>query len=230
MHFIVLILFLLLLIFGPQLWAKATFKRYSTPLDSIPGTGGEFARHLLAQLDISDVSVEETQPGGDHYDPQSRTVRLSPENYRVNSLTAITVAAHEVGHAIQHDKNEKKLKWRTQLVHFSQASQKMGSAAMLLVPVVTAITRSPNAGLLMIVLGLISLLSATLVHLITLPVELDASFRKALPILKQGKYINTKDEPATKKILQAAAWTYVAASLASVLNIWRWMALLKRAR
>lgn len=229
MPYILLIIIILAIIFGPQFWASHTFKRYAKPLDRIPGTGGELARHLLDRFEMQDVGVEKTKPGGDHYDPSSRMVRLSPDNFDQKSLTAIAVAAHEVGHAIQHQRNESKLAWRTRLITFAQGAQRIGAGAMIVVPVVTAITRSPHATLFMIALGLISMGSATLVHLVTLPVEFDASFGKALPILKKGEYIKAEDEAAVHQILKAAALTYVAASLASLLNIWRWVALLRRA-
>jgi len=229
MHFLLIAIILVLLVFGPQLWARYTFQRYAKPLDRISGTGGELARHLLDRFDMEDVQVEETTPGGDHYDPTSRTVRLAPDNYNNNSLTAVAVATHEVGHAIQHHRNESGLKLRTRLVRVAQSAQQIGAGAMLIVPIIMAITRMPSTGLLFALLGLLSMGSATLVHIVTLPVELDASFGKALPILRQGEYIKAEDEVAIRRILKAAALTYVAASLASLLNIWRWLALLRRA-
>lgn len=229
MHFILIAIFIALLVFGPQLWARYTFRRYAETLERISGNGGELARHLLDRFDMRDVQVEQTEPGGDHYDPVSRTVRLGPDNYADNSLTAIAVATHEVGHAIQHHHNEPHLKLRTRLVRIAQSAQQIGAGAMFIVPLVMAVTHRPSAGILFVLLGLLSMGSATLVHLVTLPVELDASFGKALPILRQGEYIQAKDEVAVQRILRAAALTYVAASLASLLNIWRWFALLRRA-
>lgn len=226
MHILLIILALLAIIFGPQWWASYTFRRYATKQDHIQGTGGELARHLLDRNDMKDVAVEVTEEG-DHYDPISRTVRLSPNNYNDNSLTAVAVSAHEVGHAIQHHNNEAKLALRSRLVGLAQKSEKLGSAIMIVMPFVMIITRSPIAGLIFTLAGLASMAGATLVHLITLPVEWDASFGKALPILKSG-YIHEEDIAAIEKILKAAALTYVAASLASLLNVWRWIALLRR--
>jgi Zn-dependent membrane protease YugP len=198
-------------------------------LQRIPGTGGELARHLLDRYGMQDVVVEKTEQGGDHYDPESRIVRLSPDNYDRNSLTAVAVAAHEVGHAIQHQRNEPKLALRHRLVKVAQTTQRLGAGAMFLLPVAVAITRAPSAALLMAAVGVGSMASATLVHLVTLPVELDASFGKALPILKAGHYIQSGDENAVRKVLRAAALTYVAGSLASLLNLARWLAFLRRA-
>lgn len=227
MHFILAGIVLLVLIFGPQLWAKRTFLRYSRELTHIPGTGGELARHLLNKFDLQGVQVEITALG-DHYDPESKTVRLIESNFNGKSLTAIAVAAHEVGHAIQHAQNNPMLTLRTRLVKTAQVAQQVSSLAFIGIPVITAITRAPSAGALMFLIAIGSMLLSTLVHLITLPVEWDASFGKALPILKQGQYINEDELGAANKILKAAAFTYVAGSLASLLNLARWIAILRR--
>ena len=227
MPYLLLAILIVILIFGPQLWARFTFSHYSKPRDDIPGTGGELARHLLDRFGLDEVQVESTEHG-DHYDPQTRCVRLSPDNYKGKSLTAIAVAAHETGHALQHHGGEKLLTLRTRLIGFAQYAQQLGAAFMVAIPVITAITRIPHTGLLMFGLGLLSMGMATVVHLVTLPVEWDASFGKALPILKAGNYIEEKDEKAVKRILRAAALTYFAASLASLLNLWRWLAMLRR--
>lgn len=229
MHIVIIILLLILLIMGPQWWARLTFRRYNKSLSRIPGTGGELARHLLDRFDMADVPVEKTEPGGDHYDPEQRVVRLSPDNYEHNSLTAVAVAAHEVGHAIQHQRREPKLALRHQLVKLAQTTQRLGAAAMVMLPLAMLITRAPATGLIMGVIGLGSMAIATLVHLVTLPVELDASFGKALPILRAGQYIQPEDEAAVRRVLRAAAFTYVAGSLASLLNLARWLAFLRRA-
>ena len=229
MHVLLIILLLLVLILGPQWWARYTFRRYAGVLERIPGTGGELARHLLDRFELPDVGVERTEQGGDHYDPEHRVVRLGPDNYDNNSLTAVAVAAHEVGHAIQHQRNEPKLALRTRLVRLAQTTQQIGAGAMFLLPVVMAITRAPSAGLLMGAIGLGSMASATLVHLVTLPVEIDARFGTALPLLRSGRYIRPEDEVAVRRVLRAAASTYVAGSLASLLNLARWLAFLRRA-
>lgn len=228
MHWILLSLILLALVFGPQLWARYTFSRYSKPLERIPGTGGELARHLLDRFEMEHVTVERTETQGDHYDPTAKVVRLSPDNFDRNSLTAVAVATHEVGHAIQDHHNDSRLKLRTRLVGAAQRAQQLGAAAMIVLPVVMVLTRSPGAGVLMVLLGLGSMGTATIVHLVTLPVEVDASFGKALPILKEGQYIQPRDERAVRRILRAAAMTYFAASLASLLNLYRWIGFLLR--
>ena len=228
MHLIVLSLLVLAVIFGPQLWAQYTFRRYSQALAAIPGSGGELARHLLQRFEMHEVKVEETTQQGDHYDPMRKAVCLSSSNYRDNSLTAVAVAAHEVGHAIQHHRQEAMLSLRTRLAMLALLAQKLGAAAMMAMPLVIFLTRAPSSALVMGALGLGSLLIGTLVHLVTLPVEIDASFGKALPILVQGNYIRKEDEPAVRQILRAAAFTYLAASLSSLLNLWYWLRVLRR--
>ena len=227
MHFVILTLLVLLVVFGPQLWARYTFSRYSKPLEHIPGSGGELAKHLLERFKMDGVKVEKTERQGDHYDPFRKVVCLSLSNHDDNSLTAVAVAAHEVGHAIQDHRGEAMLAWRTRLAMVAMLVQKIGAAAMMAMPIVMLISRAPSSGLLMAVIGIGSMLLATLVHLVTLPVEIDASFGKALPLLIEGQYIRPQDEPAVRRILRAAAFTYVAASLASLLNLWRWFRILR---
>lgn len=227
MHFILILLIALIVLFGPQWWAQYTFKRYAKPLDKLQGTGGELARHLLDRFDMQHVKVEKTEPDSDHYDPNDLAVRLSPNNFDDKSLTAIAVAAHEVGHAMQHYRKEPLLLWRGRLAVFANSVQKFGVAAMMLMPVITAATRVPAIGGITFLVGIGSMFLATLVHLITLPVETDASFKKALPILEAG-YVDADDMPKVRRILRAAALTYLAGSLSSLLNLWRWIAILRR--
>lgn len=227
MHFILIGVLLLGLLYGPQLWARYTFKKYSEQQEHFPGTGGELARHLLNEFDLQSVSLEVTEQG-DHYDPENRVVRLSSQNFNSKSLTAIAIAAHEVGHAIQHAQHHPLLSLRTKLIKTAAIAEKLSSLALIAIPIITLITRSPSAGLLMFLVAISSMLLSIIIHLITLPVEWDASFSKALPILKKGNYINEQENIAAQKILRAAALTYVASSLASLLNFWRWLAILRR--
>lgn len=227
MHIVLLSLLLMAVVFGPQWWAQYTFRRYSQPLARIPGSGGELAKYLLERFNMDSVKVEKTERQGDHYDPSRRVVCLSPSNHDDNSLTAVAVAAHEVGHAIQHQRGEAMLLLRTQLSLLAMRVQKIGVAAVLVMPLVMLLTRAPVTGLLLAGITIGSMLLATLVHVVTLPVEIDASFGKALPVLLEGQYIQPQDEAAVRRILRAAALTYVAASLASLLNFWRWFRVLR---
>ncbi|RKZ75677.1 MAG: peptidase [Gammaproteobacteria bacterium] len=227
MPILILLLILLALIFGPQFWAKRVLTKYSRHRKDFPGTGSEFAYHLLNQLDMSNIKVEITELG-DHYDPIEKTVRLSQANWEGKSLTAIATAAHEIGHAIQDNIGYQPLQARTRLVGIAQIAEKVGAGLMIMIPVIAIIARIPAAGFLMFLGGLASLGASVIVHLVTLPVEWDASFKRALPILAKGEYLSTKDQKAARKILTACALTYVAGSLTSLLNLWRWIAILRR--
>ncbi|RKZ91313.1 MAG: peptidase [Candidatus Parabeggiatoa sp. nov. 1] len=227
MHILILLLLLLAVIFGPQIWAKKILTKYSKPREDLPGTGGELAQHLLDQMEMSHIKVEVTELG-DHYDPIEKTVRLSQANWEGKSLTAVATAAHEVGHAIQDHVGYQPLHVRTKLVGMAQTAEKIGAGLMIMIPIITIVARIPAAGVLMFLGGLASLGTSVVVHLVTLPVEWDASFKRALPILKKGEYISVKDQGAARRILTACALTYVASSLASLLNLWRWIAILRR--
>lgn len=228
MPYLILVILLLALLFGPQLWVQYVLRKYNTPQDHIPGTGGELAQHLIERFQLDGVAVEQTEKGGDHYDPTNKKVRLSPEYFDTNSLTAVAIAAHEVAHAIQHHRDEPLLKLRTRLSYLAITAQKLSGGLLVVIPIIMAITRAPSAGIAMFVIGLGSMLLGTLIQLVTLPVEIDASFNKALPVLKEGNYINDKDEKSITKILRAAAFTYLAGSLSSLLNLWRWVAIFKK--
>jgi len=210
----------------PGVWVKRTMARHHQPANRYQGTGAELARFLLGKLNLGHVRVERTDPGTDHYDPGSRTVRLGPENYDGRSLTAVAVAAHEVGHAIQHADGYQPLVLRTRLVGFSGKAQRAGSFLLLAAPVAMVLTRSPAAGLLLLVGGLLSMGTAVLVHLLTLPTEVDASFRRALPMLEAG-VLKPEDRAGARRILTAAAFTYVAAALGSLLNVWVWLRMIR---
>ncbi len=227
MLFVLSAILILVVVFGPQLWARHTFAKYAVEQANMRGTGGELAQHLVKRLGLDGVVVEETEHG-DHYDPEAKAVRLSSANFNGKSLTAISVAAHEVGHAIQDQEGSSLLSNRTRWVRFAHVTDKVGSMAILAMPVLALITKAPAVAGLMVVLALGSMLVSTIVHFITLPVELDASFKKALPILKKGEYIEPADEHAVNAVLKAAAYTYVAASLSSLLNLARWIAVLRR--
>ncbi len=225
---ILLILLVLAAVFiGPQLWVKRVFAQHRDQREDLPGTGGELARHLLDRFHLEQIQVETTDLG-DHYDPLAKIVRLTQENYHGKSLTATTVAAHEVGHALQDQEEYLPLKERTKLVRVAQGAEKIGSFMMLGIPIVAGITRAPGAGLFVMFAGITTMGIGTLIHLLTLPVEWDASFRRALPVLEQGGYLSREDLSGARRILKAAALTYVAGSMASLLNLWRWIAMMRR--
>ncbi|SEM69474.1 zinc metallopeptidase [Nitrosomonas marina] len=227
MLYIVIIIIVAALVYGPSYWVRHTLEKYSYPKDRYPGTGAELARILLDWAKLQSVKVEMTEQG-DHYDPLAKAVRLMPDKYNGKSLTAITVAAHEVGHAIQDRDGYLPLKIRTRLVQIAAPAEKLGAAILMFAPLIMIITRAPMAGALFFVGGLLTLGATTLVHLVTLPMEMHASFSRALPMLDKGGYLIKGDEKHARRILRAAAWTYVSASLMTLLNIGRWWAILRR--
>jgi len=227
MGIVVIVLLIAAVVFGPGLWVKRVLERYSHPADRYSGTGAQLARHLLNKHGLTEVAVERT-PEGDHYDPEAKAVRLTDDKFDGKSLTAITVAAHEVGHALQDNTGYAPLKIRSQLVRASRNVERLGAGVLLVSPFIGALTRAPGLGLLMFGAGLVTLGTSTLIHLATLPTEFDASFARALPLLDEHRILKSVDRPHARRLLRAAALTYVAASLMSLLNIARWWAILRR--
>jgi|TARA_B100001741_G_scaffold105997_1_gene87352 Zn-dependent membrane protease YugP len=221
------LLILLALIFGPSLWVKFVMKRYSKEKPEMPGTGGELAKHLIERFTLKDVKVEVTELG-DHYDPVEKKVRLLREHYESKSLTAVAIAAHEVGHAIQDQQGDKRLVTRTKMIPVADKVARWSAAIISLSPVIGIITRHPMPFSLVLLLGLSGFIARMMVHAVTLPIEFDASFAKALPVLREGSYVSKSDEDAVSRILRAAALTYVSAALADILNLGRWIAILLR--
>jgi Zn-dependent membrane protease YugP len=217
---------LLAVVYAPQYWVQYTMKRHGEPRPDFPGTGGELAEHLVEQFKLDGVKVEATD-GGDHYDPGTRTVRLSNDNFNSPSLTGVAVAAHEVGHALQHAYGDGGLALRQRLVRVAAVTDRIASIFFVAAPVLFVIVRSPGAIFGMVALGISLLAIRVIVHLVTLPVEYDASFKKALPILEEGGYLQPDDVKGARSVLKAAALTYVAGALMSLLNLARWIRILR---
>jgi Zn-dependent membrane protease YugP len=227
MHLVVFGLIIVAVIFGPGIWVQRVLAKYAEPADRYAGSGAQLARHLLNRNGLENVKVEQTEEG-DHYDPGDKAVRLTPDKYDGHSLTAITVAAHEVGHALQDRDGYGPLRLRTHLVKATRHVEKLGAGILMLSPFIGAFTRVPMLGVLMFLGGLLTLGSSTVIHLVTLPTEFDASFNRALPILDDYRILKDSDRRHARRILKAAAYTYVSASLMSLLNIARWWAILRR--
>lgn len=211
----------LLLVFGPMLWVKTVMHRHSGDRPDFPGTGGELARHLLDEAGLRKVGVEVTQDGGDHYDPQAKMVRLGKDNFDGRSLTAVAVAAHEVGHALQDRDGYKPLSIRHRTIRTAAVTDTIGSAAMYVFSFAGTAYMGARAILFGVIAVVVMGLVRVLANLVTLPVELDASFNRALPILEHGRYIPREDLPGARQILRAAALTYVAGSAMQMLNFLR---------
>lgn len=212
------------LILGPQFWIRWTMAKHGKDRDDFPGTGGELARHILVEAGIDNVKVEETDQG-DHYSPAEKTIRLSEANYNGKSITAIAVAAHEAAHALQDRDGYKPLHLRQRLAGHCIAIERAGSLLLMATPLIFALTRSPAILVFEIVAALGILASTVVIHMLTLPTEFDASFKRALPLLKN--YLHPDLLPPVRSVLKAAAFTYVASALVSLIDIARWIRLLR---
>jgi len=216
-----LLLILLAVAFGPQWWIRRVLRRHGVERPDFPGTGAELARHLLDEAGLAQVKVEPTEHG-DHYDPEAQAVRLTPAHHDGRSVAAVAVAAHEVSHAVQHARGEAAFSLRWRLARHLGWVDRIASATLVLAPVVFIVVKVPLLFALQLAAGILLFASEIVIHMVTLPVELDASFGKALPALTRGRYLAPTDLPAARSVLTAAAWTYVAAALATLLNVARW--------
>ncbi|WP_316364512.1 zinc metallopeptidase [Candidatus Thiodiazotropha sp. CDECU1] len=227
MIYLLLLGTLLLVILGPQLWVQHVMAKYNRHQEeNFPGNGGNLARHLLDRYGLHQVQVEKAE-SGDHYDPGDKAVRLSKDKLEGRTLTAITIAAHEVGHALQDAADEPLFQWRTRLGSVAIGAQRLGSFLLFAAPILSIVTRAPSAGLLSAMAAFLVMGSNVILQLATLPVELDASYKKALPLLRSG-YLQPEQYRGAEKILRAAAFTYLSASLAGLLNFWQWIRVLKK--
>lgn len=200
----ILVLPALLFAMYAQFKVNSTFNRYLRERSHGGLTGGQVARRILDDNGLQNVNVERT--GGrlsDHYDPRDRIVRLSPDIYNGTSVAAVGVAAHEVGHAVQHAKNYGPLGLRTSLFPVANLGSQMSFPLFL-------IGFLFNFDTLMLV-GIWFFIAALVFQLVTLPVELNAS-RRAIGFLSTGGYLNQAEVPKAKSVLNAAALTYVAAT------------------
>lgn len=185
-----------------QMNVKSTFNKYAKVAAYRGATGAEVARSILDRNGLTDVRIEAV--GGsltDHFDPRSNVIRLSQSVYGSQSIAAIAVAAHEVGHALQYANGYTPIKWRNAILPMAN----IGSQALGILIFAAFIFRSS----FMIDIGILFYLFAIVFHIVTLPVEFNASSR-AIFQLTEGYYIDEQETKAAKKVLGAAAMTYVA--------------------
>ena len=208
------------------MWAQwkvqSTFAQYSRVRASNGLTGRDMARQIMMRNGVTDVQVEAV--GGvlsDHYDPRSHTVRLSENNFAGDSISSIAVAAHEVGHVLQHQQGYLPLQVRTGIAPVvglaSTAAMPLFLIGLFIGP------RMPFSGTLMD-LGIVFFAGAVLFHLVTLPVEFDAS-KRALAELTSTGAVLPQEVAGAKKVLDAAALTYVAAAAVAALQLVRLLVL-----
>ncbi|WP_138211294.1 zinc metallopeptidase [Hathewaya histolytica] len=205
-----------------QFKVQNTFQRYSRVFSKRGITGGEVARRLLDEAGLSHIPVELIQGKlTDHYDPVNKVMRLSNDVYYGNSVASIGVAAHETGHAIQHKENYAPLNIRNSIVPVVNIS----SSASWLLFFVGMIFSIPK----LTTLGILLFSAVVLFQIITLPVEFNASAR-AIKILNSRSILDSEEIYGAKKVLQAAALTYVAAAITAISQLLRLIALNNRNR
>jgi Zn-dependent membrane protease YugP len=223
---ILLVVLIAALVFVPQWWVKHVLSQNQTERDDLGGTGADLARLLLDKAELRHVKVELTE-GGDHYDPKDETVRLSLPHHDGKSIAALAVAAHEVGHALQHAEGDRVFALRGALAPAIVWVERIAQVVFFSIPLLGAFARSPALIAVQIAL-VVALMGARLaMHLVTLPVELDASFKRALPILEAGRFVPDQDRPAARRVLTAAAYTYVAAALLTLVDFTRFIRILR---
>ena len=212
----------LLVAFYAQFKVMSTFKKYSRIRVASGQTGAAVAQLILDRAGIRDVSVERISSMlGDHYDPRQKVLRLSPDVYDGNSISAVGVAAHECGHALQHAQGYAPLHLRSVAVPLAMGAQ-FGSQ-LLPVAVILCIVFKLLAFLpIVIYVAIVVFAIITFFSLITLPVEFNASSR-AKAILQQMGTVNREEAAGVNKVLSAAAFTYVAAFIMSLANMFYWI-------
>ena len=211
--YIVYFAVILLLPIYAQMKVKGAYKKYSQVPARRGMTGAQVARMILDHHGLTDVRVVPTQGVlSDHYNPATKTVALSEDNYYNSSLAGIAVAAHEVGHAIQHKEAYSFLTMRAKLVPVANLSSN-ASWIFILIGVLAS-----SSGLLLV--GIALLLAGVIFQVVTLPVEFDASKRAMNEVVSLG-IIGNDEERGAKKVLSAAAMTYVAAAAVAVLELLR---------
>jgi Zn-dependent membrane protease YugP len=203
---IVFLIIFLILSTAPVIWLNYVFHKNDQILINMPFTGLEFGKLILKDYGLTEVKIEKSL-SVDHYDLLEKKVKVTQERLSKKSLTAISIVCHEIGHAIQHKEKYKALEQRTSLVRNTAWISQIGSSILLIgIPTILATGYYPLIKVCLL-LALISLLIGIIVHLITLEVELDASFNKALPILIEK--VPPEYHDSCKSILRAAAFTYV---------------------
>lgn len=211
------------------IWAqwkvRSTFREFSQISSRGGLTGAEVARRILRTSGVSDVAVDHV-PGelSDHYDPTARQVNLSESTFANRSIASLAVAAHECGHVMQHAQGYQALLWRAKLVPVAS----IGSTAAFPLFVIGLIF-SKGIGLFLMDLGIALFMFALLFHLVTLPVEFNASNR-ALAILEDSGMLARDEMPGARAVLRAAAWTYVASATMALMSLIRLLILRQSVR
>ncbi len=200
-----------------QVKVKSTFNKFMQVGNQRGLTGADVARQILNDNGLSHVPVEQVAGSlSDHYDPRDTTVRLSPEVFSGRSIASVSVAAHEVGHAIQHAEYYKPMTLRAAIFPAVNISSQ-AAIPLAIIGLVVGFTPLIDIGILLFTI-------VVAFHMVTLPVEFNASSR-AIAQLVQGGFIYDEERPLAKKVLNAAAMTYVAAAAVAVMHLVRLLVL-----
>lgn len=211
-YYLILVVPALIIAMVAQYKVQSNFSKFSKYLTSNGETAESLTRKILDDNGLSDIRIEHTYGNlTDHYDPSQGVIRLSDSVYGKSTIAAIGVAAHEAGHAVQRKEDYRPIKIRNSLVPVTQFASYMAVPLAML-------------GLLfnnfLLPLGVILFSTVVLFQVVTLPVEFDAS-KRALATLREGNYLDEEELKGAKKVLTAAAMTYVASALVAVMNLLR---------
>lgn len=221
--YMVIMLVGMALVFLPQMWVKNTVAKFSEVGTARGYTGRDVARQILSEHGLSSVDVEMSDGFlSDHYDPTAKVVRLSPDVYQGSSVASVAVAAHECGHAIQHAKGYYPVVIRSSLVPLANLGSQMGPLLLMLAVFLGLGSQMGGMGFYVALAGVALYGMAVAFHFVTLPVELDASGR-ALKVLETHNYLNGQEMSGAKKVLTAAAFTYVATALYALMELLYWV-------
>jgi uncharacterized protein len=216
MYYILLIAGMLLMTWA-QFHVKGTYNKYASVGSSMGMTGAEVAQTILQQMGVNDVSVEPVAGQlSDHYDPSARAVRLSEGVYDSASLSAAAIAAHECGHVLQDVEGYKPMNLRAGLVPVANFGSQF--SPLLVMGGLSLLASAPALGDTLFNVGIVLFAASVLFHVVTLPVEFDAS-RRALKLINELGILQGEENKAARKVLGAAAFTYVASTLYSVLQL-----------
>jgi Zn-dependent membrane protease YugP len=206
----------MILMFWAQHRVKATYEKYAEIQSSLGMTGAQVAKTILQRMGIHDVTVEQVEGQlTDHYDPSAKSVRLSESVYASSSLAAAAIAAHECGHVLQDIRGYQFMNIRASLVPVANIGANFGP---LMVMAGLFLTSLGSLSTVFINIGIILFAGAILFHIVTLPVEFDASSR-ALRLIDELGILQGEENRGARSVLNAAAWTYVATAIYAALQL-----------
>lgn len=227
-YYLILVVPAIILSIFASVWVNSAIRRYSNIKNMRGITGAQAAEEILRQNGISDVRVEMIRAGsGDHFDPRENVIRLSSDVYNGSSVAAVGIAAHEAGHAIQHQEKYVPIQIRSAVFPAVRFGSPLG---IILIIIGFAFTsRDVVTSNFLVNIGLLLFSATALFQLVTLPVEFNAS-KRAMRLLVDSQILHQEELYGVRKVLTAAAMTYVAALIVSVMQLLRLVLLAQRRR